>query len=131
MTFEELSYYIGYNTEKEAVNFLKIEKGGGIGAKSAIFFNQLIDNLKLQDKYEKISVGEKIRNCYIQPNEYGISVIGFKDFFPAEFKPLFTPDYATMFQKMVIKPLESFTKLLSWRPFNPMKAPSTDIFELK
>ena len=131
LTFEELSYYIGYNTEKEAVNFLKIEKGGGIGAKSAIFFNQLIDNLKLQDKYEKISVGEKIRNCYIQPNEYGISVIGFKDFFPAEFKPLFTPDYATMFQKMVIKPLESFTKLLSWRPFNPMKAPSTDIFELK
>jgi hypothetical protein len=130
LSFEEIAYFRGYNTEKESINFLQMIKGASSGSKAANYFNQLVEALNLKEKYELIAVGDKIRSCYIKANSYGISVLGFKDNFPDEFKPLFSPDYELMFQKMILKPLASFCKLLHWHSFDPRKAPVLDIFTI-
>jgi DNA polymerase elongation subunit (family B) len=130
LSFEDIALYRGYNTGKDSMNFLKMAKGASIGSKASTYFNQLIEKFALKEKYELISVGDKIRLAYVQPNEYGINVLGFKDEFPNEFKQLFIPDYSLMFEKMVLNPLSEFTKLLHFKHFDPRKAQQTDIFQM-
>ena len=67
--------------------------------KAAYYYNILLDKFKLGQKYEKISSGDKVRYFYLaQPNKYNIQAIGYKYYYPEEFKKLFEADYETMFE---------------------------------
>ena len=110
-----------------------MEKGTTIGAKVSNYYNQLIDRYKLQYKYNKISVGDKIRYIYVEPtNIFGIDAIGWSidDGFPDEFKDIFDINYYLMFEKSVIKKLEKFMDINGWGKFHPQKKVLFDISQL-
>lgn len=120
MDYDEISIYKKYGTEKASLGFMESAKGAGAHAKAVNIYNQLLDDLKIADKYEKINVGEVVRFCYINTdNIYGIDVIGFKDNFPKEFRSYFSINYEKMFTTTCLKSLENYNGIMSFPDYNP------------
>ncbi|NBP02032.1 MAG: hypothetical protein EBU90_18260 [Proteobacteria bacterium] len=102
-----------------------------IHVKSAYYFNLLLDKFKLDKKYEKIGSGDKVRFFYVrQPNKYGLSVLGYKYYFPKEFTEIFEPDHEKMFEKIVFSVIERFYEAVNWKLKSPGAQVQTDLFEL-
>lgn len=126
--YENISIYKTYNTEKAVKGFLEYEKGAGAHARSANIYNQLLDNLKLGNKYDKINVGEQLRYCYVHPeNPFGIDVIGFKDYMPQEFKDIFSINYEVMFDKIFLSSLRGYTEIMKFNKYSPNNKSMFDI----
>lgn len=90
-------------------------KGCPQHVKGAILYNKMIDDLKLNDSYEKIHEGEKVKVAYVIPQDHFRSnCISFKDKIPTEIKLTEFIDYDTMWEKVFMKPLDQFYKLLNW-----------------
>jgi hypothetical protein len=120
MDYDEISIYKKYGTEKASIGFMESSKGAGAHAKAVNIYNQLLDDLKISDRYEKINVGEVVRFCYINTdNIYGIDVIGFKDNFPKEFRSYFSINYEKMFTTTCLKSLENYNSIMSFPDYNP------------
>lgn len=129
--YEEISLYKKYNTEKASVGFMTSEKGTGAHARSANIYNQLIDDLKISNKYEKINLGDQLRYCYINDtNPYGINVIGFKEYVPEEFKKIFTINYDLMFEKIFLSSLKGYMGIMRFNEYSPNNKAICDISDL-
>ena len=80
-----------------------------------MMFNQIIDDLKLQNKYEKIVSGSKIKFSYMKsPNKYNTQVLGCPSELPKEFKMDDYIDRDMQFNKGFIEPLKSITETIGW-----------------
>lgn len=112
MDIEQLAFWKGYGTEREAEGFLQMKKGVTSISASCTYYNQLLERLGIGSKYDSILIGDKVRFCYIDPNnKYGIKYIAFKDGqYPDEFRKIFKLDYPVMFDKLVLSPLKNFIK---------------------
>lgn len=122
LDWEDISYFKKYRTIKQTLSLTESEKGAGVHARAANFYNQLIERLGIAGKYSKIGVGDEFRYSYILPtNEYGMDCIAFKDSFPDEFRKLFKPDYEKMFDKIFTKSLENYVKMMHYRTADPTK----------
>ena len=105
-------------------------KGTPIHVKSAIFYNELIEEFGLEGVHEKIGSGDKVRYFYVQqPNKYGCNSLAFKYSLPDEFKKLFLVDYEKMFEKIIFQVIERFYESVKWRPYKPGEAYQTDLFD--
>lgn len=128
----DIAYYRKYRTPKRAISLTESEKGAAVYARSANFYNQLIEKLGIAGKYPKIGIGDEFRYLYILPtNEYGMDCIAFKGDFPDEFRSLFKPDYETMFEKIFTKSLENYVAIMKYRKMDPTRreeAPEFSIF---
>lgn len=91
-------------------------KGTPIHVRASLNYNSLIDSKKLQEKYEYIKNGDKIKFLYLKlPNPTKQNVIAFKDYFPEELDYLKEYiDYETQFQKTFVSPLESIFESIGW-----------------
>lgn len=87
--------------------------------KCAIYYNELIKKLNLQNKYPLIAEGTKVKLIYLKPNIYNIKGIAYLNELPHEFN--LEPDRETMFEKCVIKCLEPIFNALKWHVPNPKK----------
>ena len=106
-------------------------KGMPCHVKAAYYYNILIDKFKLGQKYEKISSGDKVRYFYLaQPNKYNIQAIGYKYYYPEEFKKLFEADYETMFESHIFSVVERFYENVNWSAQKPGSLVKTNLFEL-
>lgn len=131
MPIEDISVHKGYTTEKKILGFLTMEKGAGIHAKAATFYNQILEANGLTGKYDIIRVGDRLRYCYLdRKNKYGIDVIGFLDACPDEFKNMFEIDHKTMFRKIVLKPLSTYCTVRGWGSIDPTQEFCGDIMSL-
>jgi DNA polymerase elongation subunit (family B) len=74
-------------------------------SRASINYNWLLSKLSLNNKYEQIRDGDKIRVLYFKENKYGFSVVAFKDTFPKEFGLEDYIDYDKHFQKLFKKPM--------------------------
>ena len=102
-----------------------------IHTKAAYFYNMMLGRKKLTSEYEKISNGDKVRYFYVvQPNRFGINAIGYKYYYPKEFKDSFEPDTEKMFEKIVFSVIERFYDAVNWKIQSPNKLVQTDLFEL-
>lgn len=109
VSIEESGAGNGLFSDEHDENFLRMEKGAGVHARAAEYYNQIIKDLHLDTKYESIREGERFHYMYVIPdNKYQIDCIGWKDKYPKEFKKIFQPDIYQMFQKTVISPLKTF-----------------------
>jgi DNA polymerase elongation subunit (family B) len=127
----DIAFIKGYNTEKTTDGFLRAAKGSGAHAKAALFYNQILDDLDLNHKYDKIRVGDSIRFAYVSKgNPYGIDVIGWPDSFPPEFEEIFEVNYRLMFEKVVMSPLKKFVLIYDWSRRHPDDEVMADIFDL-
>lgn len=110
---------------------LHTAKGMPKHVKAAYYYNYFIDQFGLQNTYEKISTGDKIRYFSVQqPNKYGIKVIGYKYTFPKEFIDVFKPDIDTMFETLVYAAVERYYNTVKWIPRKPGEQIQTDFDDL-
>lgn len=106
-------------------------KGMPHHVKAAYYYNELLQKLGIDKKYEKIQSGDKIKHFAVKtPNRYGVKKIAFKYYYPKEFKNVFQPDYEKMFEKIVYSVVERFYENVKWRPKKPGELAQTDLFDL-
>ena len=122
LDWTDIAYFKKYRTLKQTISLTESEKGAGVHARAANFYNQLIEKLGIAGKYSKIGVGDEFRYAYVLPtNEYGMDCIAFKDSFPEEFRTMFKPDFEKMFEKIFTKSLENYVKIMHYRTADPTK----------
>ena len=109
----------GLSTAKKSTGFMTCEKGAGVHARSAIYYNHFIKRHSLGDRYNPIMQGDKVRYYYVKKNQYGIDVIGYNDKYPEEYDNLFQMNYDIMFQKQFLKGVEGIFDVCNWTRFDP------------
>jgi hypothetical protein len=91
------------------------KKGTPIHVRAALLYNKMLRDNNLQNKYEFIQSGDKIKFLYLKkPNVLRENVIAFKDYLPPEFNLNNSIDYDTQFEKVFIKPLEPILEAVNW-----------------
>jgi len=92
---------------------LKTSKSIPIGARSVIVFNDYIKKNNLEDEFQVINEGTKIKQMYLkEPNIFNSNVIAWNDDKFTRF--LESVDYQKCFDKYFLSPLEIMTKPLGW-----------------
>lgn len=131
-TIDQIAFWKGYSAERQAAGFLTMEVGSTGVAKSATYYNQIIEKLGLGKKYDSIIVGNKVRQCYIEKsNPYGIDTIAYPPGqWPKEFDDLFKVDYPKMFDKIVVSPLKRYREACGFTSIDPRQQVVQDIFDL-
>ena len=120
-----------YGNVKEECDGFKTYKGMPIHVKSAYYYNLLLQREKLDQKYETVGAGDKVRYFYVrQPNRYGIKSFAYKYYFPEEFKDSIIPDTEMMFDKIIYSVIERLFESVEWRPKKPGEVVQTDLFDL-
>jgi DNA polymerase elongation subunit (family B) len=98
---------------KDSVTLFK--KGTPIQVRAALTYNFYVDQHQLNNKYEKIYSGEKIKFCYLkQPNKVQSNVIAFPQILPDEFDVRHHVDYDTQFEKAFVEPVKSILDAVGW-----------------
>lgn len=104
-------------------------KGSPGHVKCAIIYNKMIKSKGLEDKYELIYSGDKIKLVYIKPTPYyKYTAIAFKGDIPEEFGLKQYIDYDTMWEKLFVKPIQVFYEIQKWKLPNIDQEDITDLF---
>ena len=134
LPLEEIATTMGiknYDKYASRCNGLHTVKGMPNHVKSAYYYNMLLEKEKIENKYEKIQSGDKIKVFYLKkPNKFGIDSIAFKYYYPEEFKHFFEPDYEKMFEKVIFAPVKKFFEAVDWIPQKPNEMTTCDIMTL-
>ena len=134
LSVDELAFIMGckgYEKYAAQCDGFSTAKHMPIHVKAAYYHNILLEKFNVLKKYEKIGSGDKVRFFYArQPNKYGISVLGFKYYYPKEFTSVFEPDHEKMFEKIVFSVIERFYEAVNWKLTSPGAQVQTDLFEL-
>lgn len=92
----------------------EIGKGTPIHTKASIHFNTLLKELNLDDKYQTITSGSKMKFVYCKDNRYNYKVIAFGDEYPKEMLEYIKPDYKMMFEKNVAPVISRIFTIIGW-----------------
>ena len=134
LPIEDITFVSGlknYENYARQCDGYKTAKGMPIHAKAAYYYNMLLKKFNIENDYETISSGDKVRYFYIQqPNPYNISCLAYKYYLPEEFKKIFFADYDKMFQKNLYAVIERFYDNVNWSIQQPGQACQTDLFDL-
>ena len=134
LSIQDVAFVMGLKGyEKYAVKCKEFEtaKSMPLHVKSSYFYNLLLDKLKLENKYETLSSGDKVRYLYVEtPNKYMLESVGFKNEFPEEFNQFFKIDYDKMFEKILFQAIERFYEAVNWRIRKPKDNVQTELFDL-
>jgi len=91
------------------------KKGAPIHCKGAILYNHLIRKNKLQNKYQLIQEGDKIKFLNLkQPNIFQCSAISFMTQLPKELDFHKIVDYDVQFEKSFVEPLNFILTKINW-----------------
>ena len=102
-----------------------------IHVKASYLYNLLLKEYDIENDYEKISSGDKVRYFYVKtPNKYGIKSLAYKYYIPDQFKQDFQPDIEMMFEKIVFNSVERFYESVGWSLKKPGQQVQTDLFDL-
>ena len=92
------------------------KKSCPIHVRGALLRNYYLKQHKLENKYELITNGDRIKFVYLKmPNAIRQNVIAFKDVLPKEFKLHNQIDYDLQFDKTFIEPLNLILNPIGWR----------------
>lgn len=114
----------------------KVNDDGSLGshttayAGAAIRYNHMLKSMNLDKTYETIKSGTKVKWYWIGRNKYNYKTMAFLDEFPEEFKELFPINYAEMFEKTVMSPIESLYDCIGWSIPPITNETCTDLIEL-
>lgn len=91
------------------------KSGAPIQSKAATAYNRLRKTFKVEDKYEAIREGDKMKYVYLKiPNPSGYEVMGFSTELPTEFGLDNYIDRKTMFDKTYKAPVERLVEFIGW-----------------
>lgn len=90
-------------------------KGCPIGVRSALLHNHYVDKMGLENVYQPIEEGSRIKFVYLkEPNHFKENVIGFFDKLPDEFKLDKYVDRELQFDKVFLAPLKNIMTAVGW-----------------
>jgi DNA polymerase elongation subunit (family B) len=117
------------NLEKysQGASLYKFHNGTPSHVKGAIAYNLLLKELKLEDKFESIQAGQKVKKLYCVKNKYGLDAITYTSSLPPEFG--LKPDWDRMFSKLVTQPTERLYEAIGWPLPEIGKEIQTDLFD--
>lgn len=134
LPIEDIAFVMGvkgYEKYASKCKDFNIAKGTPVHVKAAYLHNFINRKLNVDKKYEEISSGDKIRFYYtLQPNKYGIDVIGFKYNNPSEYNEFLKIDYEKMFEKILYNSIERFYDNVKWQIRKPTDNVQTELFDL-
>lgn len=91
-------------------------KGTPIQVKGALIYNHFIKTNGLENKYELIKSGEKIKFLYLKmPNELRSTVVSFMNEPPKELDLSKWIDYNTQFEKAFLMPIKAILDVIGWK----------------
>jgi len=91
------------------------KKGCPIHVRGCILYNNMIKSMKLEDKYELIRSGDKIKFLYLkQPNIFHENIISFPDVLPNEFNLSDYIDYDLQLEKVFLSPIQIILDSIGW-----------------
>ena len=91
------------------------KKSCPIHVRGSLLFNKHLKFNKLQNKYELITNGNRIKFCYLKlPNPIKENVISFQEALPKELKLHKYVDYDLQFEKTFIEPLNLILHSIGW-----------------
>jgi len=116
MPVEDISFPRSMNGLKDYANSKTIwSKGTPIHVRGALVFNHMVDQMKLNKRFQKINDGEKIKFIYLkQPNIFQTDVISFAYTMPKEFNIEECIDYELQFEKSFVDPLKIILDCIGW-----------------
>ena len=114
--FEEVAFPRGISSIEPPVSKTGKTVGVPIHVRGSIIYNALIEEKKLNRKYELIKNGEKIKFCYLKlPNPVRNNVISIINVLPQEFGLEKYVDYDTQFEKTFIEPIRLILDSVGWK----------------
>jgi len=129
---EEIAFVMGvkgYEKYEPQCRDFAVASKMPIHVKSAYYHNLILS--KLGNKVDTITSGDKVRYLYVdKQNKYGVSSIGFKYDYNAEFKDLFKIDYVLMFEKILYNSIQRFYDSVNWRIRKPTENVRTELDDL-
>ena len=111
----------------EGASLYKFKNATPSHVKGAIAYNILIKECKVDDKYELIQTGQKVKKLYCAKNKYGLDAITYVSKLPEEFG--ISIDWDKMFAKLVSQPMERLYDAIGWSLPEIGKEVQTDLFE--
>ena len=93
-----------------------MKSGTPIHVRGSLVFNNTVEKLGLDKRYNKIVEGEKIKFLYLKnPNPVHSNVIAFPSFLPKEFNLEEYVDYETQFEKAFLSPIKIILDAINWK----------------
>ena len=134
LPLEDIAFVMGvkgYEKYANQCNGFETAKRMPKHVKAAYYHNILLDRFGIERKYEKMTSGDKIRFFEVKkPNSFGLSVIGYKYYYPKEFQSVFEIDYEKMFEKIIYSVIERFYEAVNWTVKKPGNDAQIDLFDL-
>jgi DNA polymerase elongation subunit (family B) len=91
------------------------KKGTPIHVRGSLLYNKTIKDFKLNNKYELIVNGTRIKFCYLKmPNTLKENIIAFPDVIPKEVALDKFVDYEKQFDKTFVEPLKPILDAMNW-----------------
>lgn len=117
LSFTEVAFPRGCNNMEEYQDSSSIyRKGTPIQVKGSLIYNHLIMQMGLENKYELIKEGSKIKFAYLKtPNHIHQSVIAVSDVLPPEFELEEYIDRDKQFEKTFVDPISKITDIVGWK----------------
>jgi DNA polymerase elongation subunit (family B) len=114
---EDISFPRGLNGIKEYAHSATLyKKGTPIHVRGAILYNHYIKEHKLDNKYQLIQDGEKLKFTYLKlPNPIKEDVISFPSRFPKDLNIEQYVDYDTQFEKCYLEPMKTILESIGWK----------------
>ena len=112
MPFEQVAFPRGC---KDISEHRLGDKSLPIHIRAALLYNKMVKDKKLENKYELIKDGDKIKFCYMKlPNPMRENVFACPTNMPPEFGLERYIDYDTQFEKSFVEPIKSILDAIGW-----------------
>ena len=113
---EEIAFPRGCNNLQKYKKLDTIyDKGTPMHVRGSLLYNFYLKKHKLDQKYEMIQEGDKIKFLYLkEPNTLKENCISFNTKIPTEFNIHRYVDYDLMFQKAFLDPMNTIVQALGW-----------------
>lgn len=103
--------------KKDQTAMFQFASGTPAHVKASIAYNQLLKHFKVQNQYEPLKDGDKIKWVYLKQNQYGLDAVamnGYND--PPQIMELIKTyiNHDKIFERELLKKLEDFYGALDW-----------------